>query len=58
VQGSRMANADSGTAQSGSSRIRVKTMAEQRAESEKGAEFYNGNSLGTEGRKDDVEDKK
>lgn len=53
VQGSRMANADSGTAQSGPSRIRVKTMAEQRAESEKGAEFYNGNSLGTEGRKDD-----
>jgi hypothetical protein len=56
VQGSRMANADSGTAQSGPSRIRVKTMAEQRAESEKGAEFYNGNSLGTEGRKDDDED--
>jgi hypothetical protein len=55
VQGSRMANADSGTAQSGPSRIRVKTMAEQRAESEKGAEFYNGNSLGTEGRKDDDE---
>ena len=53
VQGSRIANADSGTAQSGPSRIRVKTMAEQRAESEKGAEFYNGNSLGTEGRKDD-----
>jgi hypothetical protein len=53
VQGSRMANADSGTAQSGPPRIRVKTMAEQRAESEKGAEFYNGNSLGTEGRKDD-----
>jgi hypothetical protein len=53
VQGSRMANADSGTAQSGPSRIRVKTMAEQRAESDKGAEFYNGNSLGTEGRKDD-----
>ena len=53
VQGSRMANADSGTGQSGPSRIRVKTMAEQRAESEKGAEFYNGNSLGTEGRKDD-----
>jgi hypothetical protein len=53
VQGSRMANADSGTAQSGPSRIRVKTMAEQRAESEKGAEFYNGNSLGTEGRNDD-----
>jgi hypothetical protein len=53
VQGSRMANADSGTAQSGPSRIRVKTMAEQRAESENGAEFYNGNSLGTEGRKDD-----
>jgi hypothetical protein len=58
VQGSRMANADSGTAQSGPSRIRVKTMAEQRAESEKGAEFYNGNSLGTEGRKDDGEDRK
>ena len=57
VQGSRMANADSGTGQSGPSRIRVKTMAEQRAEAEKGAEFYNGNSLGTEGRKDD-EDKK
>jgi len=57
VQGARMANADSGTAQSGPSRIRVKTMAEQRAEAEKGAEFYNGNSLGTEGRKDD-EDKK
>lgn len=53
VQGSRMANADTGTAQSGPSRIRVKTMAEQRAESEKGAEFYNGNSLGTQGRKDD-----
>ena len=53
VQGSRLANADSGTGQSGPSRIRVKTMAEQRAESEKGAEFYNGNSLGTEGRKDD-----
>jgi hypothetical protein len=58
VQGSRMANADSGTAQSGPSRIRVKTMAEQRAETEKGAEFYNGNSLGTEGRKDDGEDGK
>jgi hypothetical protein len=58
VQGSRMANADSGTGQSGPSRIRVKTMAEQRAEAEKGAEFYNGNSLGTEGRKDDGEDKK
>ena len=58
VQGSRMANADSGTGQSGPSRIRVKTMAEQRAESEKGAEFYNGNSLGTEGRKDDGEDRK
>ena len=57
VQGARMANADSGTGQSGPSRIRVKTMAEQRAEAEKGAEFYNGNSLGTEGRKDD-EDKK
>lgn len=57
VQGSRMANADSGTGQSGPSRIRVKTMAEQRAEAEKSAEFYNGNSLGTEGRKDD-EDKK
>jgi hypothetical protein len=58
VQGSRMANADSGTAQSGPSRIRVKTMAEQRAETEKGAEFYNGNSLGTEGRKNDGEDGK
>ena len=58
VQGSRMANADSGTGQSGPSRIRVKTMAEQRAETEKGAEFYNGNSLGTEGRKDDEEDGK
>ncbi|KAM0704158.1 hypothetical protein Q7P35_008391 [Cladosporium inversicolor] len=58
VQGSRMANADSGTGQSGPSRIRVKTMAEQRAENEKGAEFYNGNSLGTEGRKDDADDKK
>lgn len=59
VQGARMANADSGTGQSGPSRIRVKTMAEQRAEAEKGAEFYNGNSLGTEGRKDDDgEDKK
>jgi hypothetical protein len=58
VQGSRMANADSGTGQSGPSRIRVKTMAEQRAEAEKGAEFYNGNSLGTEGRKDDGDDKK
>jgi hypothetical protein len=58
VQGSRMAGADSGTGQSGPSRIRVKTMAEQRAETEKGAEFYNGNSLGTEGRKDDGEDGK
>jgi hypothetical protein len=58
VQGSRMANADSGTGQSGPSRVRVKTMAEQRAETEKGAEFYNGNSLGTEGRKDDGEDRK
>lgn len=54
VQGTRMANADPGTLQNGGpSRIRVKTMAEQRAENEKGAEFYNGNSLGTEGRKDD-----
>lgn len=53
VQGTRMANADSGTKQSGPSKFRVKTMAEQRAENEKGAEFYNGNSLGTEGRKDD-----
>ena len=57
VPGSRTANADTGTGLSGPSRIRVKTMAEQRAEAEKGAEFYNGNSLGTEGRKDD-EDKK
>lgn len=55
VQGSRLANADSGTRQGG---FRVKTMAEQRAENEKGAEFYNGNSLGTEGRKDDDTNKK
>lgn len=58
VQGSRMANADTGTGQVGGSKIRVKTMAEQRAENEKGAEFYNGNSLGTEGRKDDDADGK
>lgn len=48
VQGARMAGADSAP---GGSKVRVKTMAEQRAENEKkGAEFYNGNSLGTEGR--------
>lgn len=48
VQGARMAGADTAP---GGSRVRVKTMAEQRAENEKkGAEFYNGNSLGTEGR--------
>lgn len=54
VQGSRMAGADSGAAQSG---MRVKTLADQRRDSERGAEFYNGNSLGTEGRKDDEEGK-
>lgn len=49
VEGARMANSDSASA--GSAQIRVKTLADQRAEAAKkqGAEFYNGNSLRFEG---------
>ena len=59
VAGSRMANADTGTAEAGSAargsgNLRMKTLADQRAEEarDKKTTFYNGNSLGFEPRKD------
>jgi len=62
VQGARMANADTGTGEAGMGRggMRMKTLADQRAEEAKKGktEFYNGNSLGTEPRKDDGQGKK
>ncbi|TKA23655.1 hypothetical protein B0A50_06491 [Salinomyces thailandicus] len=62
VAGASMAGADPeprGEAQGAAARVRVKTLADQRAEAErkdKKSEFYNGNSLGFEGRKDDEHD--
>jgi len=57
VQGARMAGADITPADEAPGRVRVKTLADQRAEAAKKqkTEFYNGNSLGFEGRKDDDE---
>ncbi|KAI7321527.1 hypothetical protein KC326_g2192 [Hortaea werneckii] len=59
VQGASMAGAETeprDEAQGQASKVRVKTLADQRAEAarkDRQAEFYNGNSLGFEGRKDD-----
>lgn len=62
VQGARMANADAGTGEAGMGRggVRMKTLADQRAEDAKEGktEFYNGNSLGFVPRKDDDQGKK
>ena len=54
-----MAGADTGPLDGSSARVRVKTLADQRAEAAKRGEteFYNGNSLGVDGRKDDDEKK-
>lgn len=59
VQGARMAGADTGTGEVRGG-MRVKTLADQRAEDarKEGTEFYNGNSLGFEPRKDDDPGKK
>ncbi|KAI7338242.1 hypothetical protein KC315_g1844 [Hortaea werneckii] len=59
VQGASMAGAEAeprDEAQGQASKVRVKTLADQRAEAarkDRQAEFYNGNSLGFEGRKDE-----
>ena len=62
LAGAHMAGSDSASPGGGSTKIRVKTMADQhRAEDEKAkraAEFYNGNSSAFEGRKDDDGDGK
>lgn len=57
VEGARMAGADSDSAGGGAS-VRVRSLADQRAEEakRKRTEFYNGNSLGFEGRKEEAEE--
>jgi len=61
VEGAVAAGADTTSEDSGTAKLRVKTLADQREEAarrdrDRQAEFYNGNSLGFEGRKNDGED--
>ena len=62
VEGAAAAGADNTSGDGGTAKLRVKTLADQRDEATKRdrdarPDFYNGNSLGVEGRKDD-DDKK